>query len=155
MSNVEIKLDGLHALIKALKKSEKTFVKVGILGTHAGRADNSGKTNAEIGVIHEFGGAHMPQRSFLRVPITEHLNKELEKSGMFTQASLQKVISQKSLIPYLEKIGVSAEGIVSDAFKTGGFGKWKPSDMSRKKIKQTLVESQQLRNSISSEVVEG
>ena len=49
-------------------------------------------------------------------------------------------------------MGAVGESIVQDAFSTGGFGKWKPSRMENKQTKQTLVETQQLRNSITSDV---
>ncbi len=54
----------------------------------------------------------------------------------------------------VKKVAVVAEGIVAEAFDTGGFGQWPPSDMTHKKVHQTLVETQQLRNSITSEVKE-
>lgn len=155
MSDIELKLDGLHSIIRAVKNSEKTYVKIGILGSHGARNDGSGKTNSEIGAIHEFGGAKMPQRSFIRMPISQMLNKELEKGGSFTPDALKKVIDQKSMVPYLEKIGIAGEAVISDAFATRGFGQWKMSNMSRKEIKQTLVESWSLRDSITYEVIEG
>jgi hypothetical protein len=49
-------------------------------------------------------------------------------------------------------IGETAEKIIQDGFTSCGFGKWKPSDMTHKKVAMTLVETQQLMESISSEV---
>jgi phage gpG-like protein len=148
-------------------------VRVGILGSktirngqepqgkgqsvNAGRNRPKGKfdasTNAAIGAIHEFGvPGKMPQRSFLRMPITEQLQKELESHGAFGPEELKKVVKEGSTVPWLHRIAVVAEKIVGDAFATGGFGKWRPSDMKYKTVHQTLVETQQLRNSITSEV---
>ena len=163
----------LQGLIKVLK-ANMSRARVGILGGQknardANRAPKSGQkinasksstftgkvsftTNASIGALHEFGSSTLPQRSFLRVPISTRLKKELEKSGAFNPDQLAKVLKEKSVIPWLKKIAVIGEKIVSDAFDTGGFGAWKPSNMSRKQVKQTLVETQQLRNSITSEV---
>lgn len=157
MPTVNVKIDGLQKIMKAIKE-RPPIARVGILGNHASRSDGTeGPNNATIGAWHEFGTRDLPVRSFLRVPISENLQKELAKSGAFKPDSLKEVIKQKSLKPWVEKMAVMAEGIVADAFDSGGFGKWpalKPETMARKKVKQLLVETQQLRNSITSEVKE-
>lgn len=142
---------GLTNLLKALS-GEAPVGRVGILGTKAGRNTQNAETNASIGAKHEFGQEGMPIRSFLRAPITDNLQKGLEDAGAFDEAALKQVAAEKTLLPFVKKICLVAEGIVADAFATGGFGKWKPSDMRFKKNHQTLVETQQLRNSITSEV---
>lgn len=157
----KIKTPGLDKIIKALGvKAPKA--RVGILGDDSIRGagegntqkKQSGPTNAEIGAAHEYGTSELPQRSFLRVPISEHLAKRLEQAGLTDKDTLKQVIAQGSLLPWLKKVAIEAEGIVAEAFDTGGFGKWKPSNMDNKKNHQTLVETQQLRNSITSEVKE-
>lgn len=147
---------------KILDKLAKTFrgklpsVKVGILGdTNNRTGEEHGpqlETNASIGAKHEFGEDGMPVRSFLRVPISDNLQKYLENSGAFDQALADKVAKEGGIWLWMEIVGKIAETIVADAFDSGGFGKWKPSNMKFKKVQQTLVETQQLRNSISSEV---
>lgn len=149
--DIEINLKGLEQLEKALKRKAPE-IRLGILGDGGMRED--GLTNAEVGAIHEFGTTTAPVRSFLRMPLTEKLNDELEKSGAFTLEALGRVIQMGSLVPWCQKVAVCAEAVIADAFDTGGFGKWPPSDMRNKKVHQTLVESQQLRNSITSEVKE-
>lgn len=152
----EYKDMGLNNLIKALKDKFPT-ARVGVLGGKNIRTsdENQPPTNAEVGAAHEFGvPGRLPVRSFLRVPITENMQEYLERAGAFKKEALQKVIQEGTLVPYVKKIAAVAETIVADAFDTGGFGKWKPSDMKNKKTKQTLVETQQLRNSITSEVKE-
>lgn len=149
----------LQDFIKALQ-GPIPHARVGILGDKNIRKD--GKSNATIGKKHEFGeiteinGAmvKLPVRSFLRMPLNTRLFQELEASGMFNKAVINEVIEQKILTPWLTKIGIIGEGIVLDAFQTSGFGTWKPSNMKFKTVKQTLVESNQLRNSITSDVVE-
>ncbi len=148
---IELKDKGLSQLLKAF--GDKTPVaRVGIMGDKNARSAGSFQTNAEIGAIHEFGGEHMPMRSFLRGPITENLQKFLEDSGAFTKEALAEVVRTGSLIAWMKKVGIVGEQIVSEAFNSGGFGKWKPSNMTHKTNKQTLVETQQLRNSITSVV---
>lgn len=145
-----ISTKNLDQMMRALKGPIPT-VRIGVLGKQNGRS-NSNKTNAEIGVKHEFGLEGMPVRSFLRVPISDNLQKYLDQAGLNNRQVFLQTVRQGSFIVLLQKIGVVAESIVSDAFDTSGFGKWKTSNMARKKVKQTLVETQQLRNSISSEV---
>jgi hypothetical protein len=156
MSDIEINDKKLQALIKALKaQMPKLFI--GVMGNQNARTDGA-LTNAEIGAKHEFGEDGMPVRSWLRVPITDHMQKYLEDSGYFegdfARKMMTDVFTQKTLIPIIAKIGIVGEAIIQDGFDSGGFGQWKPSNMDHKKVHLTLVESQQLRNSIGSEVKE-
>lgn len=148
---VELDTKKLDELIKSL--SGKTpQAKVGIIGNLSARTDDS--NNAAIGLKHEFGMEGLPIRSFLRMPLIEFMQKYLDKSDAFSREALKDVIAKRSITPWITKIGFIAETIIADAFQSGGFGKWKPSNMNFKKNHQTLVETQQLRNSITSEVVE-
>lgn len=142
---------------KALKQLMKAFktmpmARLGVLEDSGknGRTDTA--TNATIAAAHEYGTSKLPVRSFLRMPINEKMNEYLMHAGAFDKKKLQEVIATGSLIPWVRKIGVIGEQIVSDAFNSAGFGKWKPSNMDEKSVKQTLVETQQLRNSITSDV---
>lgn len=152
LTDVDLKLDGLEKLLKTLKAKPPT-ARVGILGSQARNGD-TGLTNAEVGAFHEFGTARLPQRSFLRIPISENLNKYLSRSGAFDKDTFKEVMATGSILPWLKKVAAVAEQIVAEAFDTGGFGKWPPSDMRHKTNKQTLVETQQLRNAVTSEVKE-
>lgn len=159
--SVQLKTSGLDKIMKALG-GKPPKAKVGILGDKVtrGAGDNDttkkqeGPTNAEIGAAHEFGTSKLPQRSFLRIPISENLAKRMDKAGLTDKDTLKQVVATGSVGPWLKKVAVLAESIVIDAFDSGGFGKWKPSNMDDKKNRQTLVETGQLRNSITS-VVEG
>ena len=157
MSDVELKIDGLERLAKALKMDPPPAIRIGILGGADTRKDG-GLTNAEIGAHHEFGTSKMPQRSFLRIPLATELPKQLEKLGAVSDAEINRVLASGNMTPWLEKVRIVAEGVVLTAFDNGGYGKWpalKPSTMARKQVKQMLVETQQLRNSITSEIVGG
>ncbi len=151
MPSVTLKIDNLEALLKALKK-KPPVARIGVLDGGA-RAGN-GPSNATIGAFHEFGTSSLPVRSFLRMPINDRLMKDLQKSGAFSKDVLSQVIKQKTVVPWLRLVLVAAEGVIADAFDTGGFGKWAPSNMAGKTNAQTLVETGQLRDSITSEVVE-
>lgn len=149
---IEINNKNLDKLIKLLKNNPPT-VRVGIIGgTKNTRSEAEGQTNAEVGASHEFGTDKLPRRSFLRMPLTEKLNSYLEKSNAFDEKVMNDVIKDGSILGWMKKVAITAESVIQEAFNTGGFGKWKPSNMNLKETKQTLVETQQLRNNITSEV---
>lgn len=156
----EIKIDGLEKLIKSLNKKPPQC-RIGILGA-SNRTPKPGQKNAPsnalVGAVHEFGSPirGIPSRSFLRMPLSENLNKELENSGALDKEVLNEVMKSGTMLPWVRKIAVIAEGIVMDAFDSGGFGQW-PAWKNRDYTNNTgmlLVDTQQLRNSISSEVKE-
>lgn len=154
MSDQDTKLDtkGLDKLIKAFASS-KMQTHVGVLGKNQTRKD--GGSNAEIGAKHEFGSAEVPQRSWLRVPLTDYLFKALEAAGAFDKNQLKKILKLGTFRPYYEKVGIVAESVIQEGFNSGGYGKW--ARWRKGYSSQTgniLVDTQQLRNSISSEVVE-
>jgi hypothetical protein len=151
---VELKTKGLDQFIKSLKGKLPT-VRVGILGSHDARRGGV-NGNAEIGAKHEFGGDGMPIRSFLRVPISENIGSYLENYGAFDEDNLKKVINEGKLSVWMKQIGIVAEKIVGDAFSNGGFGKW-PGWKGNYKSNTglILVDTTQLRNSITSEVHDG
>ncbi len=168
----DLNTKALDGLLKALKNN-MSRVRVGILGSSGkntrnnfqvpgGRSVNATKgnapkykfdveTNAAVGALHEFGTSKLPMRSFLRMPITEKLSGELENSKAFTEDALKEVVKQGTMLAWLYDLAALAEKIVSDAFDTGGFGKW-PKTKRENNTGQTLVDTQQLRNSITSEV---
>lgn len=158
---VEFVDKGFKRLMKAIEDIEDNTVAVGVLGQKNQRAGAT-ETNANIGMKHEFGEVveingrpvKLPERSWLRMPITEKLVETLVSSGAFTEDAARKVVDDGTVVPWLKKIGIAAEAVIADAFNTGGFGKWPASNMNFKKNHQTLVETQQLRNSVLSEVRE-
>jgi phage gpG-like protein len=153
-----LNIKGLDQLVKALKV-KAPVARVGILGDKTVRSseENQGSlTNAEVGAAHEFGTSTVPKRSFLRDPIKEHLDTEMERSGAFDKQVLVDVLKQGSVVPWVKKIASLAEGIVLEAFSTGGFGKWTAwkTPNYTNNTGQLLVDTKQLRDSITSEVKE-
>jgi hypothetical protein len=149
---VTLNVKGLDQILKALK-SNPPVARVGILGSTNSRS-SKGSSNATIGAAHEFGTTTIPQRSFLRVPLTENLSKQIESSGALDKNVLADVIKSGTVVPWLKKITVLAEKIVLGAFDSQGYGKW-PSWKNPSYSNNTgmvLVDTQQLRNSITSEV---
>jgi hypothetical protein len=152
-SACSVQVDNLERLLKAVKNNE-VKAKIGILGPGATRKKSDGQTNADIGMAHEFGTSKIAQRSFLRVPLAENLNKALEKSGAFDKEVLKKVIKEKDIKPWLEKVAAVALAVVLEGFHNGGYGKW-PAWKNPKYKNNTgmiLVDTTQLRDSITTEV---
>lgn len=155
MSDDGISFDSkpLDNLIKILK-SQGATAKIGVLGSKNVREsnENGSNSNATIGAAHEFGTSKLPQRSFLRMPITEKLPAKIEESGALDEALLKRMIKEGSFAKWTEQIAIMAVATVLEAFDTSGYGKWQPSNMEHKKVKQTLVETHQLRDSITYEI---
>lgn len=144
-----VDMDLLEKLLKTFKK-KMPVCRVGILGA-SGRGD--GPTNAEVGAAHEFGTARLPKRSFLIMPLRDNLVGELEKSQAFSEDVMKEVIKKGTIKPWMEKITKVAEGIVIGAFSTAGYGKWRQWKNGYENSTGTLlIDTQQLRNSISSDV---
>lgn len=146
----------LKAVIKILKEN-KARVRVGILGENNSRSKDS-FNNATLGLWHEFGTFTMVPRSFLRMPMTTEFKKNAENAkGFYGKNLWLNIYETRSMIPLLKKLGIIAEKTIDDAFQTGGFGQWPDLHAEtwlRKKNLQILVETGQLRRSITSEVVE-
>lgn len=135
---------GLNDLIKEFNK--KSYIKIGILGNKNNRDKGS---NASIGLVHEEGSPsdEIPARSFLKMPLLKKLESSL--------GDLK--VKEMKIILLLKKIGIKGEEIIQEAFDTGGFGEWQKlsqKTIDKKGFDKKLIETTQLRKSITSEVVE-
>lgn len=152
-----INVKGLDQLLKAFK-AKLPVARVGILGTHTSRVAKPGEknhpTNAEIGAAHEFGTSKMERRSFLRMPISENLQKEMEIQNLLNKDAMAKVIKSGSIIPWMEGVAISALACVKDAFASNGGGKWAPwkNPNYTNNTGQILVDTTDLRDSNTWEV---
>lgn len=138
----------INKFLAAIKNAPETRV-----GVAEGRNRSDGKTNSFVGKMHEFGTTQLPVRSFLRIPIMNHLSERINNADLMTDDAIKNILKTGSLEGLMTHLGIIAEGIVQDAFDSSGFGLWPPSDMTHKRTKETLVETRQLRQSITSEVV--
>lgn len=153
MDDVQINLKGLETLEREL--NNHYVVEVGILGADAVKErDDIKETNAYIGAIHEFGSVeqNIPARSFLRMPLETKLPDEIRKGS---EKFIEYAAAGK-LEHWFYKLGYKAEKIIDEAFETGGFGTWQPLSpitVALKGSDKILVDTAQLRSSITSEVV--
>ncbi len=83
------------------------------------------------------------------------LNKELKNSGLSDKDTLKAVIASGTVIPWLEKVALSAEAVVLDAFDNSGPGwaAWKNKNYENN-TGMILTDTQQLRDSIGTRVKE-
>ncbi len=149
--SVELNLDGLDRL----KDLGGKKVKIGILGNGDSRDD--GLSNATLGLVHEMGSKtnNIPDRSFLRMPL---LKKSKELLSFMSKGVVQKALIEGDEEKALSFVGLKAEDIISQAFKTRGFGSWTPLKKATVKAKgssQPLIDTRELQRSISSEVKDG
>jgi phage gpG-like protein len=146
-----VDVSGLGKMQKLLKQ-KLPVARVGIL---SGTARSDGPTNADVGAAHEFGTSRLPQRSFLRMPLELKLNEFLGKTTAFNDDVLKSVMRSGSLKLWVQKIATVAKNVVLGAFDTAGYGRWaawKPGYENN--TGNVLVNTQQLRNSITEDVVE-
>lgn len=174
MTSIEVNLDTgtLDAAIATFGHALSNAIKVGVLERTNARDD--GQTNAQVGANSEFGvpeeictteateaargrgpmcWAGVPARSFLRVPIGEHLGPELSKDSKIV---VDIIAGKVEGVTLADVVGVIAVRTVDDAFATGGFGQWQPNSERTTEWKgssQPLIDSNQLRDSIAYDLV--
>ena len=145
-------LKKLNQLVATFADANNLAVKVGILAERNSRSGVGG-SNASIGLVMEFGSyvRHIPERSFIRMP--------LQKKQSELVHEVQRLIGEHlftGIRPFLMRVGIAAEGVIEDAFASGGFGTWTPIAKATEKRKGSdaiLIDTGQLRRSISSKVV--
>lgn len=144
---------GIKNLLKAMK-SQDIKVRVGILDDQSKRPD--GASNAEIGLVHEFGSVkrNINENSFLRMPLNEVFTKSLEKYDLVKEEGIRREISALGSVSKLaEKIGALAVSVIMEAFATGGFGQWKNTRPVDNRTGMPLRDTQRLMKSITFKVV--
>lgn len=154
--SLEIKLKPLDALRAAINTG--TYARVGVVGDTAARKDsgNEGITNAEIGLINEFGSVenNIPARSWLRFPM---FFKEREIAQYVKSPTIMSLLMAGQVTQAFQLLGIFGESIVQEGFETRGFGQWKPnkpSTIARKGSSAPLIDTSQLRRAVSSDVVQ-
>lgn len=151
---VTIKNKDLKNIVKGLQ-GPFPVARVGILGDKNGRTGKKEEsTNPEIGAAHEYGTSTLPQRSFLRMPISTMLDSYLDKANVFSSETFKIIARTGTIFYFMKQVAAISERVVMEAFASNGFGRWKSHAPGYKNnTGQILVDTNQLRNSISSEVV--
>ena len=112
-------LDKLHKFVKGI--GQNMVVKVGILGDKNARPTGA-ETNASIGLVHEMGSfkRHIPQRSFLRMPLFEKSAEIIKEASI----GADKLLAEGNKLKLMERLGAACVGQIDEAFATKGFGEW-------------------------------
>ncbi len=160
---VRVNMDDFEKLKADLKKNGGARVHVGVLGGFTERRPAPGEdgesqpaNNAQIGAAHEFGVVtkNLPPRSFLRMPVIQEMPAAMQKTD---RQLWHRVILQKGIRGALALLGAYALDVIHLAFETGGFGAWaplKPRTIKRKGSNAILIDTAQLRQSITAEIVD-
>lgn len=167
IGNCSIRMDMTVAenLREKLRKLQGARAEVGLFSNKARREDATREeirhtvnvdfvalNNPTLGAIHEFGSTKkgIPERSFLRMPLMTRLFPAVRKIDWVD------LIHRKGVAHALGIVGVVAEGVIHDAFATGGWGIWpklKAWTIRRKGHNKILIETTQMEKAISSRVV--
>ena len=150
---------GWNKLMRRLRKQSKgkpKAVKVGIQGALAVEKGNrKGEiTNVNLAAIHEFGiqdkEPKIPSRSFIRSTFDK---KEKEYRKQLTKIEVDALKGRKSVDAGLFQLGLVAVGDIQDTIDRGIPPPLEDSTSDRKGHTLPLVETGELRGSISSELL--
>ena len=136
----KLKLDVSRALEAETKRLDCHGKSV-FVGIRGGETTGDGLSIAGYGAVHEFGTAGMPERSFLRVPLSERKNEiyniahDVLKAGGTCQNAL-------------DAMGLTGVNISSDAFDKNDWAPNKSETIKRKGSEKVLVDTGQLRQAI-------
>jgi len=148
---------GLKALVERIGKLSKASVRVGVLedkgaeSKSASDESQSAKTVIEVATIHEFGApaAGIPARSFLRGTVDEQMAEIRADQHKIAVA----VISGKlDLRRGLDQLGARIAAKIQQRIARGIQPPLLPRTIARKGSSKPLVDTGQLRSSISWEV---
>jgi phage gpG-like protein len=157
MSETKITADlsKLEDILKGL--GGEYYARVGLLGADgsAPHDHKSDLTNAELGLIHEFGSfeADIRARSFLRMPLETKQDELVQAMG---SGLVKEAINKGDTKKVYKILGMAAEGIVKDAFRTSGYGQWPPNTpetIAKKGSSKPLIDEGTLMASVTSDVV--
>jgi hypothetical protein len=153
VNEVKVNLTGLRTLQRQVVELEAQHAEVGLLAETSGRSSGRGKSNPDIGFVHEFGSVlqNIPERSFIRMPLMVHLGNAVS-SGI----DWFRLLKFRGVKFVLAKLGVVAEDLIQEGFATGGYGTWpalRPATIRRKNSSAILIESAQMRKAVTSRVV--
>ena len=140
---------GASRLVATLGRPGKQAVKVGVLAKDGGKIHADGDlTTAAIAAIHEFGLGNVPERSWLRGYIDQN-RIEIDRMMRLTAAKVARGMP-KALA--LKQLGVWLQAQIQKRIADGIDPPNAPSTIAQKGSSKPLIDTGQLRSSISHEV---
>lgn len=152
MSELEI-VKRLREITERAKQLNNISLNVGIPSDKGEREKSSGVTNAELGIIHEFGVPErgIPERSFMRSTAKE----ESKNIAKLARIQITESLSGKiSAYDAFSVIGVYFQNKIVEKITDGNFEENTKETIKRKKSSKPLIDTSQLRASITYEVKE-
>lgn len=153
---------GARALAESLRALGKARVRVGVLadapkktGTRTGkrgRQIQQAATLAEVAAAHEFGTATIPQRSFIRATVDlKAAVIAAEQEKLAAQVVDSKITPEVAM----ERLGAAVQGMVQVRIAEGIGPALAPATVARKGSSKQLVDTGQLRSSVTYQVLQG
>lgn len=152
MSELEI-CKRLKQVMKRAEQLNRMQLVVGIPNDENSRQDSGEITNAELGIIHEFGVPErgIPERSFMRSTASE----ESENLGRLGNAQVAECLEgNASAHDVFATIGTYLQGKVVEKITDGEFEPNNENTVKSKHSSKPLIDTGQLRASITYEVRE-
>lgn len=155
---------GMAKIRRTMKAAKDTHVKAGLLGNGKPRAD--GLSNAEVGIINEFGTSTQPARPFIHPAFTKHraeyvamlkkftgqvlkgtitFDRALEIIGLRMAADMKNFVTQGDQVP-----PPNAPSTIQRKLRTSVFGRTR---IGPPVSPRTLVDTAGMVNSITHQVV--
>lgn len=145
---VKVNSTGGKGIASLFKRLEKGTVDVGILASE-GKHKDSAFSVAQIGFIHEFGAATIPERSFIRSTINGQ-SKDIKK---IAQVQYKKVLNGSITTEEgLGILGAFTAGLIQEKFTSNDWAPNTDKTQARKGSSAPLIDTGQLRQSISFKV---
>lgn len=150
MMKIQVKNANLvKDLEKKIKDVKKREVAIGVMQNSG--AYEYGLSIVEVARVHEFGSItkNIPARSFLRVPFYE---KEKQVDNLIFRGYKMMVEKNETVDKALDLIGLGARDISVGAFRDNNWQELKPSTIKAKGSSTPLIDTGNLRQSITWEV---
>lgn len=152
MSELDI-VKRLKEVMKRSKQLNHLQLVVGIPSDENSREESTSITNAELGVIHEFGVPEkgIPERSFMRSTASE----EADNLGRLAKIQIAECLKgETSTHDAFATVGAYLQGKIVEKITDGDFELNTEATVKRKKSSKPLIDTGQLRGAITYEVRE-
>lgn len=148
MNTITDRDNGARALLARLEAQRGARVRVGVLDDAAKRTeDGEGPlTLLEVAAVHEFGAGHVPQRSFIRATVDA---SEAEIHDLQRALSVQILRGDVEEDVALERLGAKVAAMCQNRIAEGIEPANAPSTIERKGSSKPLVDTGQLKASIT------
>jgi hypothetical protein len=143
--------NGYARVVKMLTSKAKPALKVGIFGERGSdeHKDSEGLSVADVAAFHEFG-LGVPERSFLRGWMEE--NQDRVADFLKVQCAEAVESQAKDFVKVLERLGLFCVGGIQQRISDGLSPPLAPSTIAAKGSSIPLIDTGQLRTSITYEV---